>query len=1754
MVYTFRFDVSQDDPVARELADAPAMRTGAVYQIKLPVRATGETYEMKNFWVYRICPGVIVYPGPLFGTTNEMLDFVNPAAPGDRGVNDVPRVQKYLDDMASVIELLHGNAEGRNLLYHLARVRPLQPPVDELTSAVKLMADKGYVHWSGFELSDSRTPEIGGKALLAPDGLLIMPQSHGATPSQIVVGTSSFVGGTIGAKLSQYRDPNSAPDDMLTSLQVHLEDLKKLSDGSDAKSVWDRVSGIWKYRPGEGVANMPRGAAVVISWQPRFTFRRRALEDLGSSNVMPLEVGLGHEMLHALHTLSGCRIPGEVRTLEADPALPRTVSDMLPRFTEPDKSRYFYLSTNTVRHEEMMTGTSLEGRHAALKVIGSKDLELPDVPGQPGKISVKVCNEVYSAHRSRVLMLDIAAELRRLGVPEYWDELFPRSVNDRGVGQDSLAQLAAHRRAYEKAAWKCEGHLAMGSALQAPVRFAYTEPLVESLQLREEVPIEELGRSQYRLPISEYGDVEFSSEAGRVTIRGIFTPVVDPVPISFSGPASSPVPREELEEVEPAELVCNLRAPVAVQRVDIDDPALDVVVKAQVERWRSPWGEVLADTREQSRIVAELGRELTGLPGGRGVWSTAGWAVPGSSVLSRRQLGAATRPVHDGLTQASPEEGEQPALEVWKGRFRTEAGAADLHNITLALMTYPQALQDAFAEGTPWLRRAADVLSFYPLVSAPLYALDDLVHGDYVGAAKIGAWLGGFALVDVFLGGPVAWGLAALVTFVEWAKAGWEEALAEKKAQDEIRRWLADATRETIGKLPMTLWTRVFNDTAAVLGGEALRLEAAAVHDAQVTIAAADNLMALAVQSGAGFITLEVAWDELDKAITQSKWPEDRRTLYEDWLYPADPSIWDTAGDEQKRRVYCHLSVCLYRQLKSVTAAATLKDFLDKLETPLTGDNIPPVVKDKTPGDGLRASYSAQLRIAEYLAQTLTSIAEHARTNATANLASLLVHSRAAFTAGTRRLHSITSPGSKGSKQYSTFGKYVYQDVFLYTPLNPVGDLDYQAGQDRATQRAQQRSREDFRRPRDIGLGWKSLTEGENSFQKVDAFLPDSQDPLRYAVFSGGHYREIRLGEWFELGRLAATPRLGSNIVASLSVPNTISRRYIFFRQKSGPDKFKAAKIAGQYLLRYEGDEQEVVGRNFEALRVRRWGISLAAVDAVMPSPTAGEFWFFREGEYVKLRVTDYKNTERLESGYIDSVKWPAFFAGQGDHYDRVDAVLPIPNTRDYFVFKDATYRRIRIPVSGPSQLVSGPNNINSDWHGHFSDVEAVIKGLGNAFQIIHSKGVSALTVKSAPSPAAVRGSTPIDVAHWPSLADGENAFASVDAVLPVPDSTDFIVFSNDKYRRIRDAQTCITGSTAISATWTSLTSGDRPFPSVDAVLPTGAAREYYIFSGEYFRRIRIDSNLTNTLIVGSTRIDAAPTWSDLHQAGLKTVDAFLPVPQRPGYYTVFSGERTLDVAPAPGPEGDILGLTCWSVQDALLTSVAQTGVLELEVSIPVTWTKTGYTNVPLKNAETNPLVGDIRSALKALWNPGTWSFKTTAFGRSDGNLDTTKLKRELSKYFSNSPRTALLTPTESGELPRQLAQDTTDILATQDPDQQKQLRDQRATDAVNRLTTRLQALRDALAEALRLGAEADQDDDQHSQERVTQWSAFHDELSRAWSSIYSAIDSLTDPDVGQPATALGSQLMDAMHQLKGESTDIRAKRAAASEPFPTSA
>ncbi|WP_411130064.1 hypothetical protein [Streptomyces sp. x-19] len=1533
-------------------------------------------------------------------------------------------MQRYLNDVANKYDLQYRQQEGRWILKSRARIRPFGPsdrPPDgggdsPLTQAVKDAQTEGQVHWAGFETVASRTAATGNQAVLARDTLLETPQTSGMTLGSIVDATHTSAGNP----LRQAAESDWVPQTHTASLSVlegHLAKFKEFEEGDEGiADEWKRVEELWNN-------GFPHGTVSYKYLDPRVTVRYKSLTArYRLDRVMPFNVIDGHEDLHSLHAATGAvastthpstLVPDRV----AHGNTPVAVLSRLYRWITGSDTRFEWVKVPE-KCEEIFTGSYKRSRAAALKVVpGAKNLVLRD-----GSQGILTWEEIYGTHRLRGLMVDLHSELHRLKETSLWAGTFGRQ-NDP-AGNDALEQFRFQMEVLEGAARTTEGELAKGSMLRGPVRHSYSQASKEKVVLDERIDVHELEYEHYRPRKGTFGTGKFASGySGKV-----FKPyAVKLMPFSLSGPTPySVMPQQEavsgMEEVD-----CDLSQEAAVETIDANDPDLSADAKRDLAVWRPVWEEVEGDAALAAGEITVTGREMSGLPGGQGVWSQAGNVLPGTSVLRQGKLGAATGEVHRQLTVDG--KGEEARLEEYRRKFGP-GGEGVTAEMTLAVLQAPGLLEDAFRKGTPPLK--------------------------------------------------------------------------------------------------------------------------------------------------------------LDQDIATAGWSESRKTLYNDWLYGTP----GTATDAQRRRAYCHLSVCLYRQTRDA-AGSSLQKLLDGLDEPLA--DLPDEHKWETPRDGLEECYKTQLRIIEHLAETITGITKSkSRKSAEDNMVTWLEVARADFKAGIRRMHevagnskndkSIPPYGTAAYSQWARFGKYVYQDLFIYQPLNPEAASSLSEGKEKALDRAKQRDGLDYRLTEGFERDWSVLTRGDKPFSGVDLFLPVSGKLSPYHVFSRapgsthlGYYREIFSRVDTETAPVQGEPEFvddpngATEFASSMERSDVVNGRFLFF--KSPPShSFKYASVSENRIFSPSA-RSEFGEKHFSGLRLHGGTeISLSTVDAVMPDRVNNRFWFFEGNRYVHAEVSDEGKCKRLGAGRITADTWPALFGkspdgDNTDNYDRIDEVIPVPVSGYYVVCKGASYRIITIPEGGgKSELVGGP-------YSGFMPIDLIVAlraSLLPRFAAFHEGGSRIFTLSGHRTLGLKTGTTDIDNTSWPSLITGSYSFYVVDAAAPteIEGSKKYYIFSGTRYRRIKLGQNSPeVGSTLISEGWPSLSQGGSPpFTSVDAVIPVpGVAKEFYFFSGEYFRRIRLEG-AKDTLVTGPRKLNERVLWPELWFAGFDHIDAFAPVPDRPHTYHVFSGDRTVQVGFEPDTTADLIGLHCWELQSSLLAAVEKTKILDRQIDAQDYPAK----KVALKNyyaggSRGRAVVEDIRGALRTLWDPGMWSFRTSDFGKSDGGIDREKVKFELEKYFPDSVRVALLTPAVSGELPFQLAKDAKDVLEAGDKEEERYpVRRDSATAAVGRLEAALKDWLAAVKDVLAAGAAADQHYDDAREEkweeeewataRVQEWSDFHTKLSAAWAyvektdgnlgpGIFAAADRLADPDAGALATALGTRLQDTLVHIYRQSADIRAKR-----------
>ncbi|KZS91588.1 hypothetical protein SISNIDRAFT_475006 [Sistotremastrum niveocremeum HHB9708] len=147
----------------------------------------------------------------------------------------------------------------------------------------------------------------------------------------------------------------------------------------------------------------------------------------------------------------------------------------------------------------------------------------------------------------------------------------------------------------------------------------------------------------------------------------------------------------------------------------------------------------------------------------------------------------------------------------------------------------------------------------------------------------------------------------------------------------------------------------------------------------------------------------------------------------------------------------------------------------------------------------------------------------------------------------------------------------------------------------------------------------------------------------------------------------------------------------------------------------------------------------------------------------------------------------------------------------------------------------------------------------------------------------------------WPSLVTAN--FGAIDAILPSPDDKDqYYIFFHENCALLQidlksGKNSIVNPPRAISDYWPSL---DRAgFTTVDAVIPiNGTVNEAFVFSGEYYVRIRIQKGVVDPpnddIIYGPKKFRTE--WPSLHATGFRQIHSILPDPNNKDQAYFFSG------------------------------------------------------------------------------------------------------------------------------------------------------------------------------------------------------------------------------------------------------------------------
>lgn len=214
-----------------------------------------------------------------------------------------------------------------------------------------------------------------------------------------------------------------------------------------------------------------------------------------------------------------------------------------------------------------------------------------------------------------------------------------------------------------------------------------------------------------------------------------------------------------------------------------------------------------------------------------------------------------------------------------------------------------------------------------------------------------------------------------------------------------------------------------------------------------------------------------------------------------------------------------------------------------------------------------------------------------------------------------------------------------------------------------------------------------------------------------------------------------------------------------------------------------------------------------------------------------------------------------------------VDAAFRIPGKSEIYIFSGRHYGRIRITNGNPeNSLSAGPTLLTKGWNTlpkvgfGTTDTVVPVPGQENQFYIFFGGRYVKIKLENYDDSFITEGSRTITWG-WQSLAQA--GFDTVDAAVLVPGTKSEIYFFRGlNYLRMDNSTDKIINKVSpITEGWPSLVQAG--FDCVDAIVPSPAGQDlYYVFRGDQFAVIKIDTSRRDTLITPPKPISSA--WKPL--------------------------------------------------------------------------------------------------------------------------------------------------------------------------------------------------------------------------------------------------------------------------------------------------
>ncbi|OQE43503.1 hypothetical protein PENCOP_c003G06276 [Penicillium coprophilum] len=214
-----------------------------------------------------------------------------------------------------------------------------------------------------------------------------------------------------------------------------------------------------------------------------------------------------------------------------------------------------------------------------------------------------------------------------------------------------------------------------------------------------------------------------------------------------------------------------------------------------------------------------------------------------------------------------------------------------------------------------------------------------------------------------------------------------------------------------------------------------------------------------------------------------------------------------------------------------------------------------------------------------------------------------------------------------------------------------------------------------------------------------------------------------------------------------------------------------------------------------------------------------------------------------------------------------VDAACRISGKQEVYVFSGRHYGRVRFSQGGPEHnLAAGPTLLSKGWNTlpkmGFGTVDTIVPvpGHENQLYVFFGGRYAKIKLENYDDSFVNDGAHPI-TSGWKSLVQA--GFDTVDAAMLTPGTKNEMYFFNGlNYVRLDNSTDKMVNKVApIAQGWPSLVQAG--FDSVDAIVPSPHGQDlYYVFRGDRFAVIKVDSNRHDTLVSPPKPISSA--WKAL--------------------------------------------------------------------------------------------------------------------------------------------------------------------------------------------------------------------------------------------------------------------------------------------------